>query len=693
MDCADAGRPPPGQNYRGEMTAAKWLPTAAVELALQSRNLRPIQTDGSCQPHCMNSPSNAFAGARPHLLRWGLASLAMAALLFAAAAWRIEIAAFIGVVLVFAALGVGAAAFWWHRKQRALRDDEAVVRGEREQFRVLFENSMDAVLLTELGGAVLEANPAACAMFGRTARDLCGAGRDELVDTSDPRWPGLLAHREQHGRVMGEIRLKRADGTLFEAEVSSGCFLDRRGLRCSSTVIRDITAQRRAERALRESEERFRSVVESAPDAIFIQTRGTFAYANAAALEVFGAGMPEELIGRPVLDRFAPEVRDQVAARINRLNEDFQPVELCVEPCLQLDGQRREIEVSAVPFRFKDADGALVFARDIGIRKRAEEELGQRLALQDQLAKIAEMVPGLIFSFKRRADGSFCVPFCTAPLLAYWGLSPEDLREDFSPALQRINAADVPCVLESIAESARTMTIWRHSFRVAHPERGEVWLEGQSMPKREADGSILWHGHVQDVTERKRAELALRASESHLRMFFQHAPASLAMFDREMRYIDASKRWRADYGLDDREVRGRSLYEVFPDMPEEWKAVHRRALAGEVIIAPDDSIHLPNRGVLSLRWEVRPWFDGTNSIGGIVIFSEDITTRKRAEQAAAARLEELQRWQKATLGREIRVLELKGEVNALLVETGRAARYTSVLEQPEIAPRRDATGS
>lgn len=129
---------------------------------------------------------------------------------------------------------------------------------------------------------------------------------------------------------------------------------------------------------------------------------------------------------------------------------------------------------------------------------------------------------------------------------------------------------------------------------------------------------------------------ALRASEAQLQMFIEHALSPLAMFDNEMRYIAASLRWVRDFGLDAASLKGRSHYEVFPEIGEEWKAVHRRALGGETISCAEDRFERADGRVQWLRWETRPWHRGDGTVGGVVIFTEDITAVKRNADALKA---------------------------------------------------------
>ncbi len=135
-----------------------------------------------------------------------------------------------------------------------------------------------------------------------------------------------------------------------------------------------------------------------------------------------------------------------------------------------------------------------------------------------------------------------------------------------------------------------------------------------------------------DISQRKRMEKALRESENRLGFFIDQAPASLAMFDTNMRYLRASKRWLSDYGLGDRDLTGLCHYDVFPEIPEEWREAHRRGLAGEVLRADADCFKRADGSEQWIRWEIQPWVDFEDNIGGIVIFTEDITNIKKAEE-------------------------------------------------------------
>jgi PAS domain S-box-containing protein len=132
--------------------------------------------------------------------------------------------------------------------------------------------------------------------------------------------------------------------------------------------------------------------------------------------------------------------------------------------------------------------------------------------------------------------------------------------------------------------------------------------------------------------ELQREASARKEREEQLRIFIEYAPASLAMFDLEMRYLSVSRRWLSDYKLPQRDLRGLSHYEVFPDIPESWREIHRRALAGEIVQSDNDRFDRADGSAQWLRWEVRPWYNAAGHVAGIVVFSEDITERIQAEE-------------------------------------------------------------
>ncbi|MEG4321506.1 MULTISPECIES: PAS domain-containing protein [unclassified Microcoleus] len=136
-----------------------------------------------------------------------------------------------------------------------------------------------------------------------------------------------------------------------------------------------------------------------------------------------------------------------------------------------------------------------------------------------------------------------------------------------------------------------------------------------------------------DISDRKQAENRLRQQSEQLRLFVKHTPAGVAMFDRQMRYMLVSDRWLTSYGLGAQNIVGRSHYDIFPDVPDSWKQIHQRCLAGAVEMCQEDPFPRADGSIDWVRWEIHPWRTNSGDIGGIMIFSEVITERKNAELA------------------------------------------------------------
>ncbi len=135
---------------------------------------------------------------------------------------------------------------------------------------------------------------------------------------------------------------------------------------------------------------------------------------------------------------------------------------------------------------------------------------------------------------------------------------------------------------------------------------------------------------IRDVTERNKIEAELIENKEQLLLFIEHSPASLAMLDNDMRYIATSRRWIVDYNLVGQDIIGKTHYEVFPEIGQEWKDIHQRCLKGAVEKKDEDSFLRTDGSIEWLQWEIRPWHKSSGEIGGIIMFTEVITQRKKA---------------------------------------------------------------
>ena len=154
---------------------------------------------------------------------------------------------------------------------------------------------------------------------------------------------------------------------------------------------------------------------------------------------------------------------------------------------------------------------------------------------------------------------------------------------------------------------------------------------------RNSQGEISgFLGICNDITERRRTEAALTATTELLLQFITHTPAAVVMLDRKMNYVQASLRWLTDYHLEHQQLVGQCLYEIFPELPERWKEAHKRVLRGETAACDEDPLERADGSIEWLQWEAHPWRDGAGEVGGMILFTQVITERKKFEAELVA---------------------------------------------------------
>ncbi len=400
-----------------------------------------------------------------------------------------------------------------HGLETQLRQREQALRESQSRERAILENIADPAWMRGRDGRFVAVNRAWCAALGiseeeglgKTAADLLPPPTAERFDAQDSLVmdTGAPWHGEEQVGIEG-VEARWFETYKAPIKHPAGSVSGIVG------IARDITSRKRTEEALRESEQRFRSVVESSPDGIFIQTRGVFAYLNPAAVELFGAGDEQSLVGTPVPARFHPDDRAFVAARIKGLNQDRRPATLAEERVLRPDGAIVHVEVSAVPFTHGGEAGALVFIRDISERRRAAEaEQASTARLHAALESMTDAV------FISDAEGRF-VEFNEAFATFHKFAGKDDCAKTLAeyPDFLDVYLANgelAPLDQWAVPRALRGETVTNAEYALHRRDTGERWVGSYSFaPVRDEGGAIVGSVVVgRDITEAKQTQKAL----------------------------------------------------------------------------------------------------------------------------------------------------------------------------------------
>ncbi len=251
-----------------------------------------------------------------------------------------------------------------------------------EFLRQAFNCARNFIVVTDLAGNILEANQACLDYHGYGRQELMGRHISILQSRRNPPGYCHAAHTQAlQGHWAGEWLGVTRDGREAPIFCSSSVVRDERGRPVGAIWIsQDITESKRAEEALRESEQRCRALVDFCPYAIALHCDGKFVCINPAGLKLLGATGPEQIIGRSIFDFVPPEFLNAVAGRVKLIQERGQTTPLTEQQLLRVDGTRVDVEVTATPFDYYGKPAVLVMMRDISRRKKAEQALAAQRA-------------------------------------------------------------------------------------------------------------------------------------------------------------------------------------------------------------------------------------------------------------------------------------------------------------------------
>ncbi len=350
-------------------------------------------------------------------------------------------------------------------------------------------------------------------------------------------------------------------------------------------------------------------------------------------------------IGRPVSNR---ELLARVSSEIGilRLSNSVRLHAEELERRNQAGGQAHFTSIDLM----KDAVEAVgrlettnqKLSSEIAERKRAEEAQEEE---RSRLQKIANQVPGVVYQYRLRPDGSSCFPFASGAIRQVYRLSPEEVCEDASKVFAILHPEDREGVVASIQKSAQDLTLWSQEYRVKFDDGTVRWLLGNALPQREADGSTLWHGFITDITLHKQAEEALRASEAFNISILNSITAQIAVLDRNGVIQAVNEPWRR-FALENSAVPGKPAPHT--EIGTNYLQVCRpgtgsisedamNTIAGIQAVlkgrSPSFSMEYPCHSPQQRRWFSMTTTPLNQDGLGVVISHVDITERKLADEA------------------------------------------------------------
>lgn len=499
--------------------------------------------------------------------------------------------------------------------------NEENLKISEERYRSLFENMVEGYaycrMLYENGRPhdfVYEAvNPAFELLTG--LKDVIGKNVSEIIPDIHETNPELL---EIYGRVAESGMPERFEtfvpGLSIWFSISVFCPQPQYFV----AVFDNITERKRAEQSLKTSEERNRAIVNAVPDLLLqIADDGVildYRTPDESTLYL----RPEEFLEKNIRDILPENI---VALAMQSIEDAIKTNAVQIFTYeLPMYGELRYYENRTVHL---EGQKSLLVIRDITSQKIAEQ--AQAESEERYRTLFENMVEGYAYGkvlYEEDSPIDYVLIAVNDAFDKLTGLKFE-IGRPISEIIPGVHATN-PEILETYARVAAT----------GNSERFESYVPGLDIwfSVSVFSPTIGYFVSVFDnITERKVAEERLRKFSDQLYSLVREAPMSIAMFDRNMRYLAVSSKWIEEFGGGYTELIGMSHYEVHLDISDAWKEAHRRGMAGESLRNDNDSWIHSDGTTNWLRWSIAPWHNTSGVIGGIIISAEDITQRKRAE--------------------------------------------------------------
>ncbi len=224
------------------------------------------------------------------------------------------------------------------------------------------------------------------------------------------------------------------------------------------------------------------------------------------------------------------------------------------------DGSIFDVEINAIGVVLDGVDFVYASSRDITSRLQEESTRKDEL---DRLNKISSQLPGVVYQYVRKSDGSSHFPYASEGIRDIYKVSPEQVFEDASIVFRKIHEDDLEGVVQSINTSADKLTVWQHEYRVKDEDGSFRLLYGSAIPQKQNDGSVLWHGFITDITRQKRAEsILVELSDRFKHIFDLHSSVMLLIVNDSGNILDANIAASEFYGYGRESLRSMNISEI-----------------------------------------------------------------------------------------------------------------------------------